>query len=258
MLTADEVTQFQSDGFCGPFDLADSALVKPLLDTVLQDETFVPKTGMVSEKHLLGKNKGAPLLLPNAHLKNDMVMQVGRDPAIVERLSHCMGDAIWLRRSQFWRKPSGSHGVAWHQDTYRDIGLGDMGEISAWVALEDSHVDNGCVWLLRGSHKAGVVEPASVFSGQFLVRFFASDEVIVPKPLQHYEAVPMELRKGQFFLFNQLCFHASGPNPTGGARTGLAYRYISDPAVTTETLTRVGPMAQRLHRARKAAISAAE
>jgi ectoine hydroxylase-related dioxygenase (phytanoyl-CoA dioxygenase family) len=245
MLTSDDLERFQSDGFCGPFDLSDPALVEPLLTSALESRTFIPHAMSTSKRHILGAHKETPLLLANAHLDNDLIMRVGRDPAIVERLAQVMGGDIWLRRSQFWRKPPGSHGVMWHQDTHRALGLGDIGEYSAWVALEDSTRENGCVWLLRGSHRAGVVPPETVLGAQFTVRFFASDDVIVPKPLQGYEAVPMELRKGQFFLFHQLCFHASGPNRSGAPRTGLAYRYLGDAEIPsiTEELTRVAPAA---------------
>lgn len=244
MLPPASLERFHLDGFCGPFDLSDPALVDPLLSSVLETRTFVPHATAMPTKHILGENKGKPLLLANAHLENDFVLKVGRDPAILEWLTQLMGNDIWLRRSQFWRKPPGSHGVLWHQDVHRKLGLGDIGEFSAWVALEDSTLENGCVWLLRGSHRAGILPPEDILGAQFNVRFFASDDVIVPKPLQQYEAVPMELKKGQFFLFHQMCFHASGPNKSGAPRTGLAYRYLSDSNIPsiTETLTRVAPV----------------
>lgn len=237
----DAAGQLEADGFCGPFDLDCRDLVEPMLDGVLARHDFTRKADTIASHHILGENRAAPLLLPNAHLDDESILTVGRDGAILDRLADVMGDEIHLRRSQFWRKPPGSRGVMWHQDVHRKLGLGYIGEYSAWVALEDSHIDNGCVWLLKGSHRAGVLEPTWAANPSFTLRFFAANEVIVPKALEGYEAVPMVLSKGQFFLFNQLCCHASGPNRTNTPRTGLAFRYIADAsrAADGETSIRV-------------------
>lgn len=235
------VETIERDGFCGPFDLDAPEVLGPLLDSVLEENQFAPGDSDLPRKHVLGAHKEQPLLLANEHLSNPHVMQLTRDTAILSRLQRIMGDEVYLRRSQFWRKPASSRGVIWHQDTHRKISLGEIGEYSAWVALEDSTLENGCVWLLKGSHKAGVIETDKVMNSAFRIRFFASDTIEIPKPLSSYDAVPMILKKGQFFLFHQLCFHASGPNKTEGTRTGLACRYLTDSTIERvhEELTRV-------------------
>ena len=245
MLSEQEVRTFRRDGFLGPFDLADRDLAETVLTEAVHDLGFTEAVADLHPRHILGRHKGAPLVRANAHLTSEAVMRLGRDPAILRRLACLMGPDIYLRRSQFWRKPPQARGVIWHQDIHRKLGLGDIGELSAWVALEDATIDNGCVWLSRGSHVQGAVEASSVVSPGFRIRFFASDKVEIPEPLLGYEAAPMEVRKGQFFLFHQLCFHASGPNRSDGARTGVALRYLSDPDIpsVTEQLTQVWPEA---------------
>lgn len=240
-MNPDYLTEFEENGFCGPFELSDSGAVDLLLSSVLAQHEFVPARESVQAKHVLGEHKEKPLLLANAHIENDHVMKTGNDDAILDRLAALMGDEIYLRRSQFWRKPSGSRGVMWHQDKHEKKGLGEIGEVSAWVALEDSTIDNGCVWLLKGSHKMGLVPPKSMIDTSFLIKFFASNKLEVPDTFDGYEVVPMEVKKGQFFIFHQMCFHASGPNTSQGTRTGVVYRYLTngDFDGTTETLTRV-------------------
>jgi len=236
-----EIDNFEKDGFCGPFDLDDPNIITPLLQRVLSENSFQPVNDSIKRKHILGANKEIPLVLANSHTTNPLVMSLGQDRAILDRLGQLMGNEIYLRRSQFWRKTAQSRGIMWHQDTHRRMGLGDVGEFSAWVALEDSYIDNGCVWLLRGSHKAGIIEPNSIATPAFRIRFFASEKIETPPALEKYEIVPMKVKKGQFFIFHQLCFHASGPNKTEASRTGLVYRYLTDPNIQTvkEELTRV-------------------
>lgn len=241
MQVASALEDMERDGFCGPFDLDTPEIVDPLLASVLAADRFKPTQIDTARKHVLGAHKEQPLLLSNEHISNAHVMQLAHDSAILSRLRAVMGDEVYLRRSQFWRKPLGSRGVIWHQDKHEKMGLGTIGEYSAWVALEDTNIDNGCVWLLKGSHKAGFVEPKSIMDAVFRIRFFASDALEIPDKLSSYEAVPMQIKKGQFFLFHQMCFHASGPNKTQGTRTGLAYRYLTDSKIEriTEELTRV-------------------
>lgn len=40
----------------------------------------------------------------------------------------------------------------WHQDGAYWIDLPDRRAASAWIALDDSTVDNGCLWFVPGSH----------------------------------------------------------------------------------------------------------
>jgi ectoine hydroxylase-related dioxygenase (phytanoyl-CoA dioxygenase family) len=241
LLTEAEQHEFEANGFCGPFALDNPALADLALETTLRELKFSPANDSIKAQHVLGDYKEDPRVLANAHHTHPAILQLGLDKAIIARLKTLMGPEIYLRRSQFWRKPAHGRGVIWHQDTHRKMGLGCIGEFSAWVALEDSTLDNGCVRLLRGSHKAGVVPPESVIDPSFRIRFFASEALQVPEPLLRYQAVPMTMRKGQFFLFHQLCFHASGPNRTAATRTGVVYRYLSDAGIesVTEKLIRV-------------------
>lgn len=241
MLSEKELVDFERDGFCGPFDLAQADRIDQLLKAVLAKQTFAQANDNFKAKHILSENKEVPLVLPNMHLERADILDVACDPEIVGRLVQLMGDEVYLRHSQFWRKIGRSRGVIWHQDTHRKLGLGRIGEFSAWVALEDATIENGCVWLARGSHKGGIVAPETVSTAMFQMRFFGSDKIEVPAALKEYEIVPMEVKKGQFFMFHQLCFHASGPNKTDGTRTGLAYRYLSDPdqAQITQALTKI-------------------
>ncbi|MFF7601623.1 phytanoyl-CoA dioxygenase family protein [Streptomyces mirabilis] len=41
----------------------------------------------------------------------------------------------------------------WHQDAAYWVGLPDTRAVSIWVALDESVLDNGCMWYVRGSHE---------------------------------------------------------------------------------------------------------
>jgi hypothetical protein len=52
------------------------------------------------------------------------------------------------------RKP----GQVWHQDESH-IPTRDRSLTAVWLALDDATVDNGCLWVVPGSHRSGVLYP---------------------------------------------------------------------------------------------------
>ncbi len=226
MLNSNEIAGFKENGFAGPFDLSDPSLVSRVSEIPQEEFELREAKGGLQEKHFISPYSKRPLLCANTHLRHQPVLDLGRDANIVAALSQLMAPEILLRRSQFWRKPPNARPVMWHQDTHKHRGLGFINEFSAWIALEDATKENGCVWFLKGSSNGGVVPPADFLDRRFQAKFYNSEELEVPEALAKFEAVPMEMKAGQFVLFHQLCFHASGPNKSDRERVGLAFRYL--------------------------------
>lgn len=226
MTATASIEDFATNGFAGPFDLSDPGLAASVSDIAHGSFEFNEARGGLQDKHFVSPYAKRPLLSANTHLKHAVVRELANDKAIVAALRQSMGPTVMLRRSQFWRKPPNARPVMWHQDTHKHRGLGLIDEFSAWVALEDATIDNGCVWFLKESVREGIIDPKSFLDFRFQAKFYNSESLVVPDGLTQFEAVPMEMKAGQFVLFNQLCFHASGPNKTDGERIGLAFRYI--------------------------------
>jgi phytanoyl-CoA hydroxylase len=55
-------------------------------------------------------------------------------------------------------KSEGKPGQAWHQDELF-IPTRDRSLTAAWIALDDAIVGNGCLWVLPGSHRPGILYP---------------------------------------------------------------------------------------------------
>lgn len=55
-------------------------------------------------------------------------------------------------------KGEGKPGQAWHQDEYF-IPSRDRSLTAAWIALDDATVENGCLWVIAGSHARGIIFP---------------------------------------------------------------------------------------------------
>ncbi len=80
-----------------------------------------------------------------------------KHPVIGEEMAQLTGAKtlrIWHDQIQY--KPAATGGInMWHQDAPLWPILAPMTEVSAWVALDDVDVDNGCMSMVPGSHLWG-------------------------------------------------------------------------------------------------------
>lgn len=141
----------------------------------------------------------------------------------VERL---LGPDVALTHNQFVTKlptsaPRGSE-IPLHQDD----GYGTLdppADVTVWVALTDTSVDNGCLVIVPGSHRRGLVEHR-VAAHNPAFREAEADDV-----------VPLELPAGHAVAFSGLLLHGSGDNRTDAERVALFARYCRpDVVMVTE------------------------
>src|SRR5690606_12467173 len=63
---------------------------------------------------------------------------------------------VWHDQIQY--KPASTGGVnMWHQDSpYWPVLQPKTAQVTAWIALDDVDEENGCMWMVPGSHEWGV------------------------------------------------------------------------------------------------------
>ncbi|CAN0480469.1 unnamed protein product, partial [Phaeothamnion confervicola] len=94
--------------------------------------------GGVTAKQVLRK-------LDNPHYQRDSVRRLASDPRLVDLVESIIGPGVTVYFSQVFFKPPGGGGPkVVHQDNYY-FGPGDPeGIVTAWVAMDDATVENGC------------------------------------------------------------------------------------------------------------------
>jgi ectoine hydroxylase-related dioxygenase (phytanoyl-CoA dioxygenase family) len=144
-------------------------------------------------------------------------------PAIVDVLRDLIGPDVKAMQSMLFTKGEGKPGQAWHQDEYF-IPTRDRSLTAAWIALDDATVDNGCLWVVPGSQRDGVIYPAREHDDE---RFDASVEAY-GFPHDDSDAIAVELTAGSVLFFDGYLLHRSLPN-TGraGMRRALVNHYMS-------------------------------
>jgi len=157
------------------------------------------------------------------HKISDVMLKYMKHPAIVDVLTGIVGPAVKSMQSMLFIKSAGKPGQAWHQDE-DFIPTRDRSLVGAWIALDDATVENGCLWIIPGSHKPGVLWE---MEEQDNPDFDCSDEA-VGFPYTDEDAVPVEVSAGSVVFFNGYTLHRSLPNVAeSGYRRALVNHYMS-------------------------------
>jgi phytanoyl-CoA hydroxylase len=142
---------------------------------------------------------------------------------MVETLTQVIGPDVKCMQSMLFIKASGKPGQAWHQDEFF-IPTRDRSLTGGWIAMDDATVENGCLWVIPGSHKHGIIWPQRQHDDR---RFDCSGEAIY-FPYRDDDAIPVEVPAGSIVFFNGYLLHRSLPNRAqSGYRRVLVNHYMS-------------------------------
>lgn len=123
-------------------------------------------------------------------------------------------------QTMIYFKPPGARGQALHQDQrYLQVSPGTC--VAAWLALERTDPENGCLKVVPGSHTVDVLCPV----GSDTTRSFTSETVPLP-PGGEVVDVPME--PGDVLFFHGNLIHGSDPNTSADRfRTVIVGHYAT-------------------------------
>jgi hypothetical protein len=108
--------------------------------------------------------------------------------------------------------------VLWHQDAgYTADGADVLRMLNVWTPLVPATRENGCMEIVPGSHRQGVVRHEK---DEYYLRI--ADDVILPL---EERAVAIECDPGDVVLFSNLVFHRGLPNHSDHIRWSLDFRY---------------------------------
>jgi phytanoyl-CoA hydroxylase len=215
-LSENEVRQYRDQGYLVVDDIFSPEEVERLR-AACED----PKVNQALEQAGY-EQKGVHLLEITA--KHSAFFELARDPRIVERVAALIGPDIELQHSKLATKPPkvGAGEFKWHQDfAYFPHSNTDL--IAVMVMLDDATPENGCMSVVRGSHKLG---PLS-----HLVDGYFDSGCQEPRhwadPERHAAITP---RAGGISLHHCLTLHASPNNVSGRPRRGVVFQYRASDA----------------------------
>lgn len=157
------------------------------------------------------------------HKLSELMQSTITNQRTADALTRIIGPNVKCMQSMLFIKASGKPGQAWHQDEYY-IPTRDRSLTGGWIAFDDATVENGCLWVLPGSHRHGILWPQHQQTDR---RFDCAGES-GGFPYRDEDAVPVEMKKGSIVFFNGYLLHRSLPNrAAGGYRRSLVNHFMS-------------------------------
>lgn len=217
-LTPQLIDDFHQDGYLIVRELFDPQEIAGLLsfakaDAALTDEAYVRRDSGGGETRLA--------------LRNDLddtvpYTAVVRSQRIVQAMQILLGDEVYhYHHKMMIKQPRIGGAWEWHQDYgyWYDFGclFPDMG--SCMVAVDQATTENGCLQVLKGSHKLGRVDHVRI--GEQV----GADPERVKAARQRFELVAVELEPGDGLFFHGNLLHCSDQNHSEHPRWSLINCY---------------------------------
>lgn len=115
------------------------------------------------------------------------------------------------------KEPGYSSATLWHQDN-RYWSFDEQNLISVWLAMGEERDENGCLWVIPGSHKMDLV-PGRYDAASFLRTDLKLNQTLIS------QAIKVELDRGDVVFFHSQLFHAAGRNQTQQTKKSLVFTY---------------------------------
>ena len=231
-LTQELAHRFLEDGFVLVRDFFSASEVDKLEENI--DRYIAQVLPTVDRIHVVYESgwSGPIKQFSRLELYDNYFADVLNRPDVIQLLSTCLSTAIEPLTTEVFYKPARVGSAAlYHQENAYFNYLPPYG-IVAWVALDDTTLENGAVHFARGSHRLGELPHAE--TGKAL--FSKALDSVPNRDL--YPEVPALLRRGDASIHHFLTIHRSGPNLTDKNRRGFVLDYKAESALVNEETSR--------------------
>ena len=215
--TKDHLKSYQEDGYVIIRNFFSQEEVDLLLETYRNDKLV--KESAINVDDNSGLNTKLTLWYNSG---DDIYGAFSKSERIVDGLEIIFGDKPALYHTKFMQKePKVGGAWEWHQDYgyWYDNGFLLPEMLSVMVAVTRANKENGCLQVLKGSHKLGRINHGSTGEqvGADMKRVNAAAESI--------DLVYVELEAGDTLFFHGNLLHKSDPNTSDSARFSLISAY---------------------------------
>ena len=156
--------------------------------------------------------------------------------------SQLLGGAVRFWHDQLFCKPARHGGVvAWHQDYSYWTRTTPMQHLTCWIGLDASHVDNGCLNYVPGSHRWRLLPTTDLAGDMNGLEHVMTEEQLA----QFSEPVAIELAAGECAFHHPLMVHGSFANKTPYPRRAVVLNVCRDgvcSATNEELLAGIPPV----------------
>jgi ectoine hydroxylase-related dioxygenase (phytanoyl-CoA dioxygenase family) len=233
-LSEDQIRDYHRDGYLLIKKFCNRQEVDKLFTTAIEDSNMVHQAMEVNDSS--GKKSRLSLWFTPG---NDVFGYLSRSERMVNaaaRLIDSNAPVCHYHSKLMQKEPKVGGAWEWHQDYgywYKNQFMFPDQLISIMTALTKANIENGCLQVIRGSHKLGRVNHG--FSGEQV----GADMVMVNNALRTMELVYCELDPGDALIFHSNLLHRSEANLSEYPRWSIisCYNALSNPAYNEPTLS---------------------
>ena len=221
-LTPQQIDLFHKDGYVIVKNFLTPAAVEKLYSTAIGDNTMENNAINVTDQ--TGKNSKLSLWFTPG---NDVFGYLTRSESMVNGVAALLdSDApvCHFHSKLMQKEPKVGGAWEWHQDYgywYKNQFMFPDQLISVMVALTPANKQNGCLQVIKGSHKLGRINHG--FAGEQV----GADMVMVNNALQTMDLVYVEIEPGDALFFHSNILHRSEANLSDHPRWSIISCYAS-------------------------------
>jgi ectoine hydroxylase-related dioxygenase (phytanoyl-CoA dioxygenase family) len=222
LFTPEQIAQYHRDGYIIVKNLVSQPETALLYKTALEDDAM-RKNALDLNDQSGKKTKLSLWFTPG----NDVFGYLTRSEKLVGRAAQLMdSDApvCHFHSKLMQKEPKVGGAWEWHQDYgywYKNQFMFPDQLLSVMVALTVANKENGCLQVIKGSHKLGRVNHG--FAGEQV----GADMVMVNNALKTMELVYVELERGDALFFHSNILHRSEANLSDHPRWSVISCYCS-------------------------------
>lgn len=224
MLCEEKIVEFQEKGFV---DLGrvmsdeQADVMRERLYQVIEGKTPLPETLSMN----YNPNR-VFIQVANVWEKDDLFKAHLYNPLLCEMVADAIGtDTLRVWHDQVLYKPPKVGGPTfWHQDFPNCLILQPADLVTAWVALNDADVENGCMWMVPGSHKWGAFDFGTIGTDPNDLSPVI-DRSLLPVGAD-VTPVAVPVKKGHCELHHCLTWHSAMPNHSDRDRPAAVIHFM--------------------------------
>jgi ectoine hydroxylase-related dioxygenase (phytanoyl-CoA dioxygenase family) len=156
--------------------------------------------------------------LRRIHEGMDRLVRDSRLAEIAGKLAGVDGIRLWNEQALYKRPFANPTG--WHLDVPY-WSFDDRRALTAWIALDDATIENGCLWYLPGTHLTAGFDPVEIGP---TVRGILE----LHPEWSEIESVPAPVQAGGGIWHNGLIAHGAGANMTNRGRRAMTVAFMPD------------------------------
>lgn len=225
-LSDEHLARYDRDGFLAPLQVLDQQQVRQLqacVDRICGDLQGVEgQLYEVERAHLQRPDEVVTHFL-GGWLVEPLLEELISLPSVTAPLATLLEvEELRLWHDQVFSKPARHPGhVPWHQDYSYWTRATPARHITIHIALDDTSEDNGCLHMVPGSHRWGLLP-----SVPFDAPMDALLDHISPRQRAEFQPVAVRLRAGEASVHHSHVVHGSYQNRSDGPRRSLVINYM--------------------------------